>query len=199
MANNTRTLDILRKLSSRGRTSSDSARPSVLSRTLSLTRRPFFSRNSSKRGPDDGGINGYGAESDESLPNESQTSIANSSHFSFRRRGKHETTRSDGNINSSYVHQRGGAGGYDERPAFRRAPTDLAHNLQESINLEGGLEITLNAEREKGDPSGITVPYQFIVPALWYDIERDGRRVRRPSALERLKSFGKGRGAQLDR
>lgn len=133
------------------------------------------------------------------MPYESQTSIANSSHFAVRRRGKHEVTRSDGNINSSYVHQRGGAGGDDERPVFHRAPTDLAYSSQQSINLQGGLEITLNVEREKGDPSGITVPYQFIVPALWYDVERDGKRVRRPSALARLKSFGKGRNAQFDR
>jgi len=200
---------ILRKLSiSRGRTSTDGKRPNGLTRTLSLSRNDFvpgiFRRNSSKRKPNDGGINGYGSESEESLQNDSQTSIANSAHFSARPRGKHEATQSDGNINNphSQVHQRGGAG-EEERPAFRRTQTDLARKemqaSQSSINLAGGLEITLNMEREQGDPAGITVPYQFLVPALWYDINNDGLRNRRPSALERIKSFGKGRITLPDR
>lgn len=206
LANLHASLGIMRKLSkSRGRTSSDGNRPNILTRTLSLSRKDFvpgnlFRRNSSKRKPDDGGINGYGAESEETLPNESQTSIANSNDFSARPRGNHETTRSDSDINLQ-VHQRGGAGGDEERPMFHRTPTDPTRRgqQQQSVNLEGGLEITLNFEREKGDPAGITVPYQFIVPALWYDVEEEGMRSRRPSALERLKSFGKGRMAQIDR
>jgi len=201
---------ILRKLSiSRGRASTDGNRPNGLARTLSLSRKDFvpsiLRRNSSKRKPDDGGINGYGAESEESLHNDSQTSIANSANFSARPRGKHEATQSESNINNSYlqVHQRGGAGDED-RSGLRRTPTDLVRKQmqasQSSINLDGGLEITLNMEREQGDPAGITVPYRFLVPALWYDIDNDGHQsFRRPSALERLRSFGKGRIALPDR
>ncbi|KAI9669744.1 MAG: hypothetical protein M1831_007440 [Alyxoria varia] len=35
------------------------------------------------------------------------------------------------------------------------------------IDLEGGLDITLNCELEKGNPAGHTVPYRMIVPALF--------------------------------
>jgi hypothetical protein len=37
------------------------------------------------------------------------------------------------------------------------------------VNLEGGLDITLNMEVSPKDPAGITTPYKLLVPALWYD------------------------------
>lgn len=37
------------------------------------------------------------------------------------------------------------------------------------VNLEGGLDITLNLEVNPKDPAGITTPYRLLVPALWYD------------------------------
>ncbi|KAF1813712.1 hypothetical protein P152DRAFT_513105 [Eremomyces bilateralis CBS 781.70] len=36
------------------------------------------------------------------------------------------------------------------------------------INLQSGLDITLNVEVSRGDPAGITHPYRLLVPALWY-------------------------------
>ncbi len=35
------------------------------------------------------------------------------------------------------------------------------------IKLEYGLDISLNVEVNQKDPAGITVPYRFLVPALW--------------------------------
>ncbi|KAL1984377.1 hypothetical protein VTN96DRAFT_9238 [Rasamsonia emersonii] len=68
------------------------------------------------------------------------------------------------------------------RPApFHRRPTNLSQKAAKKataegndglgayINLEGGLDITLNLEVNPKDPSGITTPYRLLVPALWYD------------------------------
>ncbi|KAK4191859.1 hypothetical protein QBC35DRAFT_279575 [Podospora australis] len=59
---------------------------------------------------------------------------------------------------------------------FHRTPTALsakqlknAENL--SVNLEGGLEVTLNVEISPKDPGGSTVPYRLVVPQLWYEYE----------------------------
>ncbi|KAI9728818.1 MAG: hypothetical protein M1834_007204 [Cirrosporium novae-zelandiae] len=40
------------------------------------------------------------------------------------------------------------------------------------VDLEHGLDITLNCEVRQTDPSGITAPYRLLVPALWYSGER---------------------------
>jgi hypothetical protein len=37
------------------------------------------------------------------------------------------------------------------------------------VNLEGGLAVTLNLELNPKDPSGITVPYKLLIPALWFE------------------------------
>jgi hypothetical protein len=42
---------------------------------------------------------------------------------------------------------------------------------REFINLEGGLDITLNCEVSPKDPAGITTPYRLLVPALWFEGE----------------------------
>jgi hypothetical protein len=59
---------------------------------------------------------------------------------------------------------------------FHRTPTGLStkqlKNAQKlAVNLEGGLEITLNVEISPKDPGGSTVPYRLVVPRLWYDYE----------------------------
>ncbi|KAK2785135.1 hypothetical protein FQN52_008621 [Onygenales sp. PD_12] len=41
--------------------------------------------------------------------------------------------------------------------------------LQNFINLEGGLDITLNCETNPRDPAGITTAYRVLVPALWFE------------------------------
>ncbi|KAJ2904087.1 hypothetical protein MKZ38_008898 [Zalerion maritima] len=61
---------------------------------------------------------------------------------------------------------------------FHRTPTGMSvkqikkFGLERvEVNLEGGLEITLNVEINQKDPSGITAPYKLLVPKLWYDYE----------------------------
>ncbi|KAI7548109.1 hypothetical protein KC331_g4611 [Hortaea werneckii] len=81
----------------------------------------------------------------------------------------------------------------DARPSFRRRPTNLSVkdakkaaamggapeeglDGQEdpiAIDLEGGLDISLNMEINQQDPSGATMPYRLLVPALDYDGEAD--------------------------
>lgn len=89
---------------------------------------------------------------------------------------------------------------------FQRTPTGLnemaarggrAVREEDAVNLEGGLEVTLNVEVSAKDPAGITTPYRLLVPRLWVE---DGVRlgdgagvVRKGSVVKRLLSF-KGRG-----
>ncbi|KAL2063358.1 hypothetical protein VTL71DRAFT_5163 [Oculimacula yallundae] len=175
-----------RRNSTSQRQSTDSERPGVLTRTLSLSRKDFvpglFRRNSKKR-PDDGGINGYGADSDDDV-------------------SYHEQPRSG---------LRGGSGGHDSddgyfptmppatartavnpvaeastsiagakpqqgppRSQFHRTPTGLSakqlkRSPNQAINLEGGLDICLNMEVNPKDPAGITAPYRLLVPALFHE------------------------------
>lgn len=39
------------------------------------------------------------------------------------------------------------------------------------VDLEGGLDITLNVEVNAKDPTGITVPYRLLVPRLQYEYD----------------------------
>jgi hypothetical protein len=77
------------------------------------------------------------------------------------------------------------------RPGVLRRPTNLSEkavrkgnvpaidadgneiDVNDSINLAGGLDVVLNAEVNQHDPAGITVPYRLLVPALWYDGSSD--------------------------
>ncbi|OJD19647.1 hypothetical protein AJ78_00379 [Emergomyces pasteurianus Ep9510] len=52
---------------------------------------------------------------------------------------------------------------------IKREAKGGAFVLQNFINLDGGLQITLNCETNTRDPTGITNPYRVIVPALWFD------------------------------
>ncbi|KAK0659723.1 hypothetical protein QBC41DRAFT_45127 [Cercophora samala] len=59
---------------------------------------------------------------------------------------------------------------------FTRIPTGLStkqlkHAKELEVDLEGGLEVTLNVEIAPKDPSGSTVPYRLVVPKLWYEYE----------------------------
>ncbi|KAK7914653.1 hypothetical protein PG985_012356 [Apiospora marii] len=65
-----------------------------------------------------------------------------------------------------------------ERPRpFHRTPTGLsAKQLRKNpqryeVDVEGGLEITLNVEVNARDPAGITVPYRLLVPRLEYEYQ----------------------------
>ena len=68
----------------------------------------------------------------------------------------------------------------DPRPSpFHRRPTNLSQKAAKKVeidqgvgaymNLQGGLDITIRSEVSSYDPSGITIPYRFLVPALWYE------------------------------
>ncbi|RMZ83483.1 hypothetical protein DV737_g1529, partial [Chaetothyriales sp. CBS 132003] len=98
-----------------------------------------------------------------------------------------------------------------QRPAILRRPTNLSAkaarkgnvpavdadgneiDVNEHINLDGGLDIVINAEVDQKDPAGITIPYRLLVPALWYDGSSDREKLkstagvaRTPSLLQRI-------------
>lgn len=80
----------------------------------------------------------------------------------------------------------------DFRPkTFQRTPTGLSAKLikkaggpeRVAVDLDGGLEITLNVEVNPKDPAGITVPYRLIVPKLWSDSVAGGGRIQSPEVV----------------
>jgi len=87
---------------------------------------------------------------------------------------------------------------FEPKP-FHRTPTGLSVKQMKraeefEVNLEGGLDISLNVEINPKDPAGITVPYRLLVPKLFYvyDAEEDEKvkpPVRKPSTFKRLLSF----------
>lgn len=195
------------------RNSTDSAqRPGALTRTLSLTRKDFmpglFRRNSNKRRQRDE-INGYGSETEDGYYTDEQTPQQlpatrplrggsggpedNESYFPPMPRS------------NTISHPPSSTATLPQRGQFHRTPTGLSekqarkHAGTMDINLEGGLDITLNMEVNQRDPAGITVPYRLLVPALWYgdisertveDVERE--KAERPGGLKRLMSLGGG-------
>lgn len=116
---------------------------------------------------------------------------------------------------SSFDHTSSGA---PVRPSgtFQRRPTNLSEKaakkgnvpaidaegneieVNDHVNLEGGLDIVLNVEVNQKDPSGITMPYRLLVPALWYDGSSDREKLdestqiqRKPTLLNRMVGLGK--------
>jgi PhoD related phosphatase len=164
------------------RGSTDSERPGILTRTLSLTRTGSLFRRSSKRKPDSGGINGYGADTD-SYNSEYDVeprrvglrggagSPESESYFPQMSQPTGRDIDNPSQIGAA-PHQ-----GLNKRP-FHRTPTGLSQkqirNGVGQVNLEHGLDICLNMEVNSKDPAGITMPYRLLVPALWYQEEREG-------------------------
>jgi hypothetical protein len=207
-----------RRKSTSRRGSMDSQRPGVLTRTLSLTRKDFMPsslfRRNSKRRPDDGGINGYGADSDEEVyQTQKRSGIRGGSggtedneegYFpvvSPPNTGRNHafpvdnaaTSVAGSNPQQSFV-----------RSQFHRTPTGLSEKQRRNgnmdINLEGGLDICLNMEVSQTDPAGITMPYRLLVPALWYEEEMEGQAASNVrGGLKRLVSLPKGKRIQKDR
>lgn len=99
------------------------------------------------------------------------------------------------------------------RQSFHRTPTGLStkgglfakKQAIEQVNLEGGLEITLNVEVNCKDPAGITAPYRLLVPRLWYEEPiraepgLDGAMEDVPPPLQRGNSFTAGFGGLMRR
>lgn len=89
---------------------------------------------------------------------------------------------------------------------FYRTPTGLSTKQKKNaetyeVNLEGGLDISLNVEVNPKDPAGITVPYRLLVPRLLYEYNGEDEEEtlvaapvtpqRQPSGFRRLLSFRK--------
>lgn len=121
-------------------------------RSLSLTRafKPggLFHRTPSKKKRNDN-INGYDSES-----------------------GDEEDYSDDGYENfQQHLAQRGQHRQQEQYPPRLRGGAGAVPNAH-GVNLDGGLEITLHVEISQSDPAGITTPYRLLVPALWYEGDR---------------------------
>lgn len=103
-------------------------------------------------------------------------------------------------------------GSQDARPGVQRRPTNRSEKaarkgnmpgidaegneveINNHVDLDGGLDIILNCEVNQHDPSGITEPYRLLVPALWYDGSSDREKLyeveqlKRPGLLARISS-----------
>ncbi|KIX01677.1 uncharacterized protein Z518_09403 [Rhinocladiella mackenziei CBS 650.93] len=71
-------------------------------------------------------------------------------------------------------------------------------DVNDDVNLEGGLDVVVNVEVNPKDPSGITMPYRLLIPALWYDGSSDREKLdeatgaqRKPTLLNRIGLGGK--------
>ena len=82
---------------------------------------------------------------------------------------------------------------------FDSGGTLINQDFGDHINLDGGLDITLNCEVNQGDPAGITTPYRLLIPALHYDGSSDSQKLdgpgpvgvrRKPTLLKKL-GFGR--------
>ena len=100
------------------------------------------------------------------------------------------------------------------RPGILRRPTNLSEkaakkgnvlaidaegnefDVNDHVNLDGGLDIHLNVEVNQKDPAGITTPYRLLVPALWYDGSSDREKLESAAGVHRkptlLNRFGIG-------
>ncbi|KAL7791305.1 hypothetical protein V8C37DRAFT_417060 [Trichoderma ceciliae] len=97
----------------------------------------------------------------------------------------------------------GGPSGHEvEDPAaghaFHRTPTGLSTKEMKQaekleVNLEGGLDISLNMEVNPKDPTGITVPYRILVPKLFYEYtsKDDLFQAAEPTGIKKFLSFRK--------
>ncbi|TVY18357.1 Uncharacterized protein LARI1_G004436 [Lachnellula arida] len=203
-----------RRPSTSHRASTDSQRPGVLTRTLSLTRKDFtpgnLFRKSSKRRQDSGGINGYedDTEDDDSQYQQSTgeprmrggSGGRDDSYFPDMdsptgRVPAHPVDQASTSIAGNTPHI-----GPPPRTQFHRTPTGLSARQinrprNRPVNLEGGLDICLNMEVSQKDPAGITMPYRLLVPALWYEEETPGEAAEQVQAgMKRWMSFSKKKG-----
>ncbi|KAK6583402.1 hypothetical protein PZA11_004478 [Diplocarpon coronariae] len=177
-----------------GRRSSTSERPGALTRTLSLSRKEFapgsLFRRPSKSRPNDGGINGYGADSEDDVSYHGHLPPAPRRSGLRGGSGDHDSddgyfpsiaptaARAPTNPTAQAPTSVAGVppqhGTPLQRQKFHRTPTGLSakqlrRGPHQAVNLEGGLDICLNMEVNPKDPAGITTPYRLLVPALWHE------------------------------
>ncbi|KAH9873679.1 hypothetical protein IAQ61_004305 [Plenodomus lingam] len=108
---------------------------------------------------------------DRSEPERPTRSRRNSLSSLFRRRTSTDYTRPESHRSLSPPRTRNSVS--QGRPSnFHRRPSVLGKKALkqhgEFIDLEGGLDISLNVEVSQHDPAGITVPYRLLVPVLRY-------------------------------
>ena len=178
-------------------------RPSVLQRTLSLTRADIKPGNLIRRLSQ--------------RDNQASAEYPVSHEYQNSPRAASFATEGDGPFPSSSERQgalaSSAANGITRfssaplpRPGnFHRRPTNMSFKAAKKggaleddneghINLEHGLDIVLNCEVSQKDPAGITIPYRLLVPALVYDGHEDINDVpyRKKSLLERFGSLRGG-------
>lgn len=209
---------LFRRLSRRGSVSSSqpSAPSAPLTRTMSLTRgdftpRGFFgNRRQGSERPDDGGIDGQWGKSETGI--ESHHGIPGVQRGVSLRGGSgqpqnDEFTPGDEKYFTAKPAAAMQAARQEPEPPvkpFHRTPTGLtAKQIKKGkttayeVDLEGGLDITMNAEVNPRDPAGITVPYRLLVPRLFWDDDVDGQALDAqpppsgPSGFKRFLSFKK--------
>lgn len=78
---------------------------------------------------------------------------------------------------------------------FHRRPTNLSEKAaakgaanNHHVDLEYGLDISLNCEIKQGDPSGSTEQYRLLVPALFYDGPLPEHKKRKEGLVKRFAS-----------
>lgn len=176
--------NFFRPTSSRRPSTDSQSGPGVLTRTLSLTRKDFmpgtlFRRNSKKKS-DSGGINGYGADSDD------DGQYSQHGHPSgLRGGGLEDGQRPYPAVSKQLDHMRSYSVDVSS-PSHSQAqiptPRKLSRTFtsqtakqrkitQDEFNRDGALEISINVEVNSKDPAGITTPYWLLVPRLWYEQE----------------------------
>lgn len=84
---------------------------------------------------------------------------------------------------------------WQQRPntISRRQSKNDRTGRQGQIELDGGLEITLNCEVDQTDPAGFTEPYTLIVPALYYEGPADVNTSRMKGRMTNLLGSLRGR------
>ena len=173
-------------------------RPSVLQRTLSLTRADTKSGKLIRR---------LSQRDNQAISNEYQTSPRAAS---LAAKGNGPSPSSSDRQDASASATANGISGFSSAPLprpgnFQRRPTNMTFKAVKKggaleddnegrINLEHGLDIVLNCEVSQRDPAGITVPYRLLVPALIYGGREDinDAPYRKKSLLKRFGSFRGG-------
>ena len=83
---------------------------------------------------------------------------------------------------------------------FLRRPTNTSgqanisgdvNDTSDHINLEHGLDVVLNCEVNQNNPAGITSPYRLLIPALFYEGQRDENTTSytKPNLMQRITSL----------
>ncbi|KAF4984756.1 hypothetical protein FZEAL_117 [Fusarium zealandicum] len=190
---------LFRSLSRRNSTNSERPPPAKLTRSMSVGQAEpkkggFFSfvRRPSQRQSDDGGINGnWGREDDYDDDDEywdepaspqrtrpsgirggaayDEYSEGDDSYFMAQAPRRAQTVGS-----KAMSHSRNDLNSIPLRQPIYRTPTGLSTKQKKqaskyAVDLEGGLDISLNVEINPKDPAGITKQYRLLVPKLFYD------------------------------